>query len=212
MRRLWSLFATTGLGLALLLGGPSDAWAQWRGGWHGGGWHGAGWRGAGWGGGWHGGWRGAGWNRPAWGWQSAGWNRPGWGWNRGWGWGGGWWPATAGLGLGWAATSPYWGSSWGWGGGWPYYSDYGPSSYAYGYRSYPTYFRAYQTRPYYGYGQTYAYTRTTPLVTGRSVAAGNIGMHCATAPRTCLLKNASYVGVGCSCKVTGGRARGSVIP
>jgi len=197
MKKIWSLIATIGLGTVLFFSGPNQAFA-WRGGWYGGGWHGAGWHGVGWRGGWAGG--GWGWNRPGW-----GWNRPGWGWNRGWG--GGFWPGAAGFGIGWGATSPYWGSSYSWGYGWPYY-NYGISSYYpnyyQGYSYYPNYYRAYQT-PYYT-------ARTTVPVTGRSVAAGNIGTRCATTVRTCLLRNASYVGVGCSCAISGGRARGSVIP
>ncbi len=205
MRRLWAMIAVLGLGTVLLVSASSDALA-WRGGWRGGGWHG---------GGWHGGWGGVGWRGG--GWRGAGWNG-GWGWNRGWG-----WPAAAGLGLGWAATSPYWGSGWGGGYGWPYssysygwpystysygwpYDNYYGSSYARGSWGTPTYRGAYQARP------AYSYAQTAPLVTGRSVAAGNIGMHCATSVKTCLLRNASYVGVGCSCRVTAGRARGAVVP
>lgn len=190
MKRLWVLIAASSLGLALLLGTSGDASAQWRGGWRGGGW--GGWHGVGWRGGW-------GWNR--------GWGG-GWGWNRGWGWRGGWWPAYAGLGgfgLGLAATSPYWGSGWGYGYGWPSSSYY---AYNWPYDSYygSNYYGAYQTRPY------YAYAQTAPLVTGRSVATGSIGMHCATSARTCMLRNASYIGGGCSCRVPGGRAHGSVMP
>lgn len=204
MRRFWIMIATIGLGSALLVGGVSDAWAWRGGGWRGGGWHGGGWHGGGWRGGWHGagwrgGWHGVGW-RGGWGWN-RGWG--GWGWNRGWGWRGGWWPAYAGLGLGWAATSPYWGSGWGWGYGWPSSSYY---SYSWPYDSYYGAYGTYQPRPY------YAYTQTAPLVTGRSVATGSIGMHCATSVKTCLLRNASYIGGGCSCKVSGGRARGTVTP
>ena len=51
-----------------------------------------------------------------------------------------------------------------------------------------------------------------PLVTGRSVAAGQIGIYCATPAKTCELYHASYVGGGCSCRVPGGRSRGSVSP
>jgi hypothetical protein len=185
MRQFQVLIVALVLGAAMLLGAPSDAWA-WRSGWYGGGWHVG---------------VGPGWNRgfgPVWGWRS-GWG-PGWGWNRGWG------PGYAGLGLGWAATSPYWGTGWNWGFGRPYYGGYYGPSYTYRYSTYPTYYGAYRTRP------NYAYTRAVPVVMGRSVATGSIGMHCATPVKACLLKHASYVGVGCSCKVIGGRARGSVVP
>jgi transposase len=49
---------------------------------------------------------------------------------------------------------------------------------------------------------------TATLVTGRSVAVG--GKHCATPVKTCLLYHSWWVGNGCSCRVYGGRARGSV--
>jgi hypothetical protein len=52
----------------------------------------------------------------------------------------------------------------------------------------------------------------TPLVTGRSVATGQLGIYCATPAKTCELYRASYVGGGCSCRVPGGRARGFVSP
>jgi hypothetical protein len=51
---------------------------------------------------------------------------------------------------------------------------------------------------------------TAPLMTGRSAA--EIGRSCSTPKKTCELREASYVGVGCSCHVPGGRARGSVTP
>jgi hypothetical protein len=51
-----------------------------------------------------------------------------------------------------------------------------------------------------------------PLVTGRSVANGQIGIYCATPAKTCELYHASYVGGGCSCRVPGGRSRGFVSP
>lgn len=51
-----------------------------------------------------------------------------------------------------------------------------------------------------------------PLVTGRSVATGQLGIYCATPAKTCELYHASYVGGGCSCRVPGGRSWGSVSP
>jgi hypothetical protein len=53
---------------------------------------------------------------------------------------------------------------------------------------------------------------TAPLITGRSVAIGQMGKMCSTPVKSCELYQASYVGNGCSCKVTGGRSRGTVIP
>lgn len=55
---------------------------------------------------------------------------------------------------------------------------------------------------------TLAADATAPLMTGRSVAAS--GNYCATPVKTCLLYEPGWVGTGCSCKVTGGRARGTV--
>lgn len=52
-----------------------------------------------------------------------------------------------------------------------------------------------------------------PLVTGRSVATGPmLGNYCATPAKTCELNRASPLGYSCSCKVPGGRVRGSVTP
>ena len=39
-----------------------------------------------------------------------------------------------------------------------------------------------------------------------------VGAYCATPVRTCQLINPSYIGAGCSCRVTGGRARGTEVP
>jgi hypothetical protein len=93
--------------------------------------------------------------------------------------------------------------------------------------------------PYYGYGYNYPYgygynypygsglaaaaataplavaaATAEPLMTGRSVAIGNVqmGNYCTTPAKTCLLYNESWVGNGCSCRIPGGRARGSVTP
>ena len=77
---------------------------------------------------------------------------------------------------------------------------------------------------YPGPGNCYAYSMAgradymafgsapAPLVTGRSVATGQIGIYCATPAKTCELYHASYVGGGCSCRVPGGRSRGFVSP
>jgi hypothetical protein len=53
---------------------------------------------------------------------------------------------------------------------------------------------------------------SAPLVTSRSVAIGQMGRLCSTPVKTCELEHGSYVGNGCSCRVPGGRARGSVVP
>ncbi|MGH6835254.1 MAG: hypothetical protein ACREC9_06825 [Methylocella sp.] len=63
-------------------------------------------------------------------------------------------------------------------------------------------------------GADYKAFGSTPasLVTGRSAAAGQIGIYCATPAKTCELYHASFVGGGCSCRVPGGRSRGYVSP
>lgn len=77
--------------------------------------------------------------------------------------------------------------------------------------------------PYYGYNYGYpddygydAYPYSAeadaPLTMGRSVATGELGNHCATPQKTCVLYNPSDIGGGCSCRVPGGRARGTVAP
>ena len=42
-------------------------------------------------------------------------------------------------------------------------------------------------------------------------APGEMGNYCATSVKTCALSRASQVGAGCSCRVPGGRARGTVM-
>jgi len=61
-----------------------------------------------------------------------------------------------------------------------------------------------------------------PLVTGRSVAASGPatapepggaagpGNYCATNVKTCVLREPGWLGTGCSCRVSGGYARGFV--
>lgn len=53
---------------------------------------------------------------------------------------------------------------------------------------------------------------TAPLTMGRSVAEGQMGGSCTTPVKSCRLHQASFIGNGCSCKVTGGRSRGTVSP
>jgi hypothetical protein len=57
-----------------------------------------------------------------------------------------------------------------------------------------------------------ATSATAPLTTGRSVATGQMGKMCSTPVKSCELNHASFIGNGCSCKVTGGRSRGTVSP
>jgi hypothetical protein len=63
---------------------------------------------------------------------------------------------------------------------------------------------------------------TAPLMTGRSVAVSGAGSspvsggvagpgdYCATSVKTCLLREPGWLGTGCSCRVSGGHARGFV--
>lgn len=75
--------------------------------------------------------------------------------------------------------------------------------------AYPYYYGA----PYYGYETPYYYGRpyyAEPYYVA-PVSSG-IGEYCRTPVRTCRLINPAELGVGCSCRVAGGRAYGSVIP
>ena len=58
---------------------------------------------------------------------------------------------------------------------------------------------------------------TAPLMTGRSVAVSpepgavaGPGNYCATPVKTCLLNEPGWLGTGCSCRISGGHARGFV--
>jgi len=94
---------------------------------------------------------------------------------------------------------------------------------------YPYYGRNYGRYPYYGnyYGgwgwgaglvtgsvigaaATYPYYNY-PYSTYQTPVSSTIGGFCATTVRTCALTNAAPVGTGCSCRTSGGRARGSVV-
>ncbi|MGH6833973.1 MAG: hypothetical protein ACREC9_00140 [Methylocella sp.] len=110
------------------------------------------------------------------------------------------------------AFFPFFGGGWDW--DYPYadcgywgsdYCGYGYPDYAYGY-GYPDY--SYD----YGYPATGSsnYYSAAPLVTGRSVATGQLGSYCTISVKTCELQHPSYVGGTCSCRVPGGRARGFV--
>jgi hypothetical protein len=112
-----------------------------------------------------------------------------------------------GFNRGFASAGPFWGWGGGWDWGYPYWDDayygYGYPDYAYDY-GYPGYDYSYASPAY--------STAAAPLVTGRSVATGHMGNYCTTPVKNCELYHASYVGGGCSCRVPGGRARGSVTP
>ena len=56
------------------------------------------------------------------------------------------------------------------------------------------------TYPYYNY----------PYSTYQTPVSSTVGGYCVTAVRTCALTSAAPVGTGCSCRTSGGRARGTV--
>jgi len=101
-----------------------------------------------------------------------------------------------------------------WGGRYPYYGG-----------RYPYYGRYYGRYPYYGnyYGgwglatgavigaaATYPYYNY-PYSTYQTPIASAEGGYCATPAVTCALTSTAPVGTGCSCRVSGGRARGTVV-
>lgn len=192
MKRSGVFIAIAALGTALVASEPAAAF---RGGYHGARFAGHGWRG----GGWHHGWRGGG-------------LRHGWRGGYRWGWGGRRPIARAAVAgaavAGAAATYPYYGYNYpyyGYGYNYPYYGGQYNYSYNYGYPTGGLATAA--TAPL-----AAATTVATAPFTGQSAATGQIGKFCTTSARTCGLRQASYVGNGCSCRVPGGRARGSVTP
>ena len=74
------------------------------------------------------------------------------------------------------------------------YGWYGHRYYSYGY-GYPGYYH-------------WGYAGAMPAVGVISEPAS--GDYCATPEKTCLLYEPGWLGTGCSCKVPGGRARGTV--
>lgn len=105
-----------------------------------------------------------------------------------------WWPGYAGMGWAYGWNHPWW--------GYPYYA----LGYGYSYQhpgQYPGY-------PY-GYAAPAQAAVVEPVVTARS-AASALGSSCTTAVRSCTLYRAAPLGIGCSCRVRGGRAQGAVTP
>jgi hypothetical protein len=87
------------------------------------------------------------------------------------------------------------------GGRYPYYGGWGAAGLATGAvigaaATYP-----YYNSPYYN----------SPYSTYQTPVASADGGYCATSVRTCALNDAAPVGTGCSCRTSGGRARGSVV-
>ncbi len=63
-------------------------------------------------------------------------------------------------------------------------------------------------------GPPYYYNMWNPetLMSGRSVAIGQMGTTCSTAATVCRLRHELFVGNGCSCRTADGRAPGTVTP
>jgi hypothetical protein len=90
------------------------------------------------------------------------------------------------------------------------------------YGRYPNYGGYYGGYPYYGVGAglatgavigaaaTYPYYNY-PYSTYQTPVSSAVGGYCATSVRTCALVSPATVGTGCSCRTSGGRARGTVV-
>jgi hypothetical protein len=85
------------------------------------------------------------------------------------------------------------------GGGYPYYGGY-YGGWGWGLAT-GAVIGAAATYPYYNY----------PYSTYQTPVSSTVGGYCATSVRTCALTSAAPVGIGCSCRVSGGRARGTVV-
>lgn len=95
-------------------------------------------------------------------------------------------PPRPGAGYAWRHRHRHWRPYYGAGFAAPYYFGGYPYDYGYGYG--------------YGYDEVYGYP----------AEPGGYGQYCVTRVKTCRLIEPSIVGTGCSCRVTGGRARGVV--
>lgn len=117
-----------------------------------------------------------------------------------------------GMAPGWRGPGVRPGAGYGWRGPGPYRGRY----YGYGRRGYYPYagaaaglaLGAGALYPYYGYDEPVYEAYPVPV----PVPVGGVGRYCETPVKTCQLINVAQVGGGCSCKVTGGRSRGTVVP
>lgn len=110
-----------------------------------------------------------------------------------------------------------WGGGYGWRGRYAYPGRY----YGYGRGGYFPYYGlatglalgAAATYPYYGdgYGYGYGYPSYSYPVYGAYPTRSALGGYCSTSVKTCTLIDPAAIGGGCSCRVAGGRARGSVV-
>jgi hypothetical protein len=85
------------------------------------------------------------------------------------------------------------------GGGYPYYGGY-YGGWGWGLAT-GAIIGAAATYPYYNY----------PYSPYQTPVSSTVGGYCATSVKTCALTSAAPVGTGCSCRVSGGRARGTVV-
>jgi hypothetical protein len=97
---------------------------------------------------------------------------------------------------------PYYGGGY-YGGRYPYYGNY-PYYGGWGWGA-----AGLATGAVIGAAATYPYY-SDPYATYQTPVASADGGYCATPVRTCALINSAPIGTGCSCRVQGGRARGSV--
>lgn len=112
-----------------------------------------------------------------------------------------------GVAPGWRGPGVRPGPAYGWRGPGPYRGRY------YGRRGYYPYAGAAAGLAL-GVGALYPHYYEEPVYEAYPVPVptGAIGRYCETPVKTCKLINVSTVGGGCSCKVTGGRSRGTVVP
>jgi hypothetical protein len=104
----------------------------------------------------------------------------------------------------------------------PGFDRYGGRYYG---QRYPNYGGYYGRYPYYGNSYGGWGWGAAGLATGAAIgaaaastypsyttpASSTLGGYCATSVRTCALTSSAPVGTGCSCRTTGGRARGTVV-
>jgi hypothetical protein len=97
---------------------------------------------------------------------------------------------------------PYYGRYYGW---YPYYGGYYPYDGGWGWGAGPVtgsvIGAAASTYPYYA----------DPYATSQMPVLATVGGYCVTSVRTCALTRSAPVGVGCSCRIYGGQARGTVV-
>lgn len=129
--------------------------------------------------------RGVGWQRPGGHWRGPGWRGPGW---RGPEWRGGYWQGSPRYRY--AGAYRYGGLA----------AGLATAATLGALAPYPSY----PAQPYYG--------PAYPVYPAYQVVPSAGGGRCSTPVRLCTLYEPAPIGMGCSCSVPGGRARGSVVP